>query len=159
MSAQPDNAALNGVEIRADLTPLQSVSGRFDLVVANLFAEVLVALADDLKRVCAKDLAVAGVLADRADTVVAALAPCVLSRSRSRRLVSHEVCLVRRFLIPAVPSPGEMVALDESTSHHLLRVTGIAPGGVGSMVRGRPQRLPLFVWTQVPRSSGRRTVV
>lgn len=77
--AAHDNAALNGVEIQADLTPLQSVSGRFDLVVANLFAEVLVALADDLKRVCARDLAVAGVLADRADTVVAALAPMRLA--------------------------------------------------------------------------------
>ena len=41
--------------------------------------------------------------------------------------MSPEVCLVRRFLVPAVPPSGEMVALDEATSHHLLRVTGIAP--------------------------------
>ena len=44
-------------------------------MVANLFAEVLVALAEDLKRVAADQLAVAGVLADRADTVVDALKP------------------------------------------------------------------------------------
>ena len=42
--------------------------------------------------------------------------------------MSHEVWLVRRFLVPAVPAQGEMVALDDATSHHLLRVTGIAPG-------------------------------
>ena len=80
--AAHDNAARNGVTIRADLTPLQDVSERFELVVANLFAEVLVALAEDLKRVSARDLAVAGVLADRADTVVDALKPM--------RLVSRE---------------------------------------------------------------------
>lgn len=73
--AAQENAALNGVVIRADLTPLHSVPGRFELVVANLFAEVLVALAEDLKRVAADQLAVAGVLADRADTVVDALKP------------------------------------------------------------------------------------
>jgi 16S rRNA (uracil1498-N3)-methyltransferase len=35
---------------------------------------------------------------------------------------------VRRFLVPGVPPEGELIALDEATSHHLLRVTGIAPG-------------------------------
>ena len=44
---------------------------------------------------------------------------------------------MRRFLIPAVPSPGEMVALDESTSHHLLRVTGIAPGEAVELFDGQ----------------------
>lgn len=42
--------------------------------------------------------------------------------------MSYEVWLVRRFLVPGVPSAGELIALDETTSHHLLRVTGIAPG-------------------------------
>jgi len=77
-----DNARLNQVQIQADLTPLERVDGRFDLVVANVFAEVLVVLAEDLKRVTSGHLAVAGVLADRADTVVTALAPM--------RLVSRE---------------------------------------------------------------------
>ncbi len=70
-----ENAGLNKVQIRADLTPLESVTDRFELVVANLFAEVLVALAGDLKRVTAGNLAVAGVLSDRADTVIEALRP------------------------------------------------------------------------------------
>jgi len=78
--ATQDNAALNGVSVRADETPLADVEGKFDLVVANLFAEVLVALSKDLKRVSARRLVVAGVLADRADTVIEALAPMSLER-------------------------------------------------------------------------------
>jgi hypothetical protein len=41
-----------------------------DLVVANLFAEVLVALAPELLRHSAGPLALAGILADRADIVI-----------------------------------------------------------------------------------------
>jgi ribosomal protein L11 methyltransferase len=78
--AATDNARLNGTEIQADLTPLAAVDGRFELVVANLFAEVIVALSTDLKRVASRHLAVAGVLADRADLVVEALAPMRLVR-------------------------------------------------------------------------------
>ena len=74
------NAALNGVQIRADQTPLAQVEGQYDLVVANLFAEVLVALSGDLKRVCGGRLAVAGVLSDRADGVIEALSPMKLHR-------------------------------------------------------------------------------
>ena len=69
------NAELNDVRIEADLTPLASVDGRFELVVANLFAEVLVMLAEDLKRITGRHLSVAGVLVDRADKVVEALEP------------------------------------------------------------------------------------
>ena len=36
--------------------------------------------------------------------------------------------MVRRFLIPTVSGVGEQILLDASVSHHLLRVTGIAPG-------------------------------
>jgi len=78
--AAAENAARNGVSIRADQTPLSEVEGQFELVVANLFAEVLVALAGDLKRVCSGRLAVAGVLTDRADTVVEALSPMQVLR-------------------------------------------------------------------------------
>ncbi len=75
------NANRNDVLIRADQTPLHDVVGQFELVVANLFAEVIVSLSSDLKRVCSQHLAVAGVLTDRADTVVASLSPMeVLSR-------------------------------------------------------------------------------
>ena len=75
------NANRNDVLIRADQTPLHDVVGQFELVVANLFAEVIVSLSSDLKRVCSQHLAVAGVLTDRADTVVASLSPMeMLSR-------------------------------------------------------------------------------
>jgi 16S rRNA (uracil1498-N3)-methyltransferase len=43
-------------------------------------------------------------------------------------MVSHGVFLVRRFLAPEIPAEGDLVQLDEGVSHHLLRVTGIAPG-------------------------------
>lgn len=35
---------------------------------------------------------------------------------------------MRRFLCPDIPPIGQEVTLDEATSHHVLRVTGIAPG-------------------------------
>ena len=35
---------------------------------------------------------------------------------------------MRRFLTTAVPALGEFLTLDDATSHHMLRVTGIAPG-------------------------------
>jgi len=35
---------------------------------------------------------------------------------------------MRRFLSPRIPSLGEPVTLEADVSHHLLRVTGIAPG-------------------------------
>ena len=78
-----DNARLNCVQIQADLTPLQAVTGQYGLVVANVFAEVLVALSSDLKRVTGRHLAVAGVLSDRAQMVVEALAPM--------RMISREI--------------------------------------------------------------------
>jgi len=77
-----ENARRNNVVIRADQTLLSDVNGRYELVVANLFAEVLVMLSEDLKRVCSGHLAVAGVLTDRAESVVTALSPMkVLSRT------------------------------------------------------------------------------
>jgi ribosomal protein L11 methyltransferase len=87
--AAHENAARNGVAIRADQTMLSDVDGNFELVVANLFAEVLVALSDDLKRVCAGHLAVAGVLTDRADTVVDALAPMRVLRRQEQGDWTH----------------------------------------------------------------------
>ena len=77
--ATEDNARRNGVGdvIEASTTPLGEIAGRFDLVLANILAPTLVALAPDLRRVTADDgrLVVSGVLADGYDHVVAALAP------------------------------------------------------------------------------------
>lgn len=70
-----ENAQLNSVEIRADETPLAEVDGVYELVVANLFAEVIVALSEDMKRVCLGRLIVAGILSDRAQMVIDALEP------------------------------------------------------------------------------------
>ena len=64
--AAHDNAARNGVTIE----PTSLRFRTFRTVRAGRgqpLAEVLVALADDLGRVSARDLVVAGVLADRAD--------------------------------------------------------------------------------------------
>jgi ribosomal protein L11 methyltransferase len=74
-----DNAIRNGVadRISASTTPLAEVDGTFELVVANILAPQLIALASDLRRVTAAGgrLVVSGVLAGRYDHVLAALAP------------------------------------------------------------------------------------
>ncbi len=67
-------ARTNKLAATFDTTPIERVEGRHDLVVANLFAEVLVALAPEILRVSAGPIALAGILADRADPVRAAFA-------------------------------------------------------------------------------------
>ena len=71
--AADDNAARNGLTAEFSTRPLQSVEQCFDLVVANIFAEVLVTMAADLHRVCRERLMLAGILADRAHLVIQAL--------------------------------------------------------------------------------------
>lgn len=77
-----DNAVRNGVSDRvtASTTPLAQVSGTFDVVLANILAPALVELAGDLVRVVAPGgaLVISGILADRHDHVLAALAPMVV---------------------------------------------------------------------------------
>lgn len=72
--AAREAAAANGLAARFSTTPLEEVDGEYDLVVANLFAEVLVALAPEILRVARGPISLAGILADRADTVRAAFA-------------------------------------------------------------------------------------
>lgn len=75
------NAEANGVAgvIDASTTPLGEIDGVFDVVLANILAPTLVELADDLRRVVAADgvLVISGILADRHDHVLSALAPLV----------------------------------------------------------------------------------
>lgn len=75
------NMALNDVVGRVDVdtTPVAELAGSYDIVVANILAPVLVAMADDLKRLLrpAGSLVISGILADRHDHVLAALAPLV----------------------------------------------------------------------------------
>ena len=108
VSAQPATTSLNGVEIRAVHAAAIRIRS-FDLVVANL-AEVLVDLADDLGHLC-RDLAVAGVPRPRRHGCCGARPDASCLAADRGRLVSHEVCW-ETFPDPAVPSPGEMVALD-----------------------------------------------
>jgi ribosomal protein L11 methyltransferase len=73
------NAAANGVaeRVHVSTTPLEDVTGTFDLVLANILAPTLVALAADLRRVVAPGgaLVISGILAGAYDHVLAALAP------------------------------------------------------------------------------------
>ena len=79
------NARLNGVDDRVDAstTSLADVRHEFDLVVANILAPAVIELAADLRRVTGSvgRLVVSGVLADRHDHVLAALAPMRMVRT------------------------------------------------------------------------------
>ncbi|MEI7548151.1 MAG: 50S ribosomal protein L11 methyltransferase [Actinomycetota bacterium] len=73
------NAAANGVaeQVTVSTTLLEDVVGTFDVVVGNLLAPTLVALAEDLRRVMAPGgaLVVSGILASAHTHVLDALAP------------------------------------------------------------------------------------
>lgn len=83
--ATRENAAANGVSERVGVStaPLTDVEGTFRLVLANILAPTLVALAADLRRVTAPDgrLVISGILADRHAHVLAALSPMVVVRT------------------------------------------------------------------------------
>ena len=69
------NADRNELQTHIDRTPLSDLSDTWDLVVANLYAEVICELAEDLARVTGKHLVLAGILADRWESVLEALSP------------------------------------------------------------------------------------
>ena len=77
--ATDHNTVLNGVDdrIAASTDPVSAVDGTFDVVVANILAPVLVAIAADLRRLTAPEgrLVLSGILAERHDHVLAALHP------------------------------------------------------------------------------------
>ena len=58
-------AARNGLNVPFDTTPLTDVTGRWTIVLANLFADTLVDLADDLLARTGDHLVLGGILADR----------------------------------------------------------------------------------------------
>ena len=68
-----ENAVHNSLQARFSDTPLEAVQGRYPLVVANVYAEVLSAMAPDLARLCSGVMVLAGILADRAHLVEDAL--------------------------------------------------------------------------------------
>ena len=73
VQAAVENAKLNRLEADFSTTPLHRITTKYDLVVANLFAEVLVDLAPELLRVTSKHLVLAGILNEKADSVLKAL--------------------------------------------------------------------------------------
>lgn len=66
-------AVANALAAEFSTTPVERLEGRYDLVVANLYAEVLAELAPHLLRLAAGPIGTAGILADRAHLVKAAL--------------------------------------------------------------------------------------
>jgi len=73
------NADLNDVagRIEVDTTPVANVDGQWDVIMANTLAPVLIAMADDFRRLLRPGgtLIISGILADRHDHVLKALAP------------------------------------------------------------------------------------
>jgi ribosomal protein L11 methyltransferase len=71
------NAAANGVHVDVSTTPLEEVDGEFDLVLANILAPALVALAPHLRRVLAPGgtLIISGILEHAHAHVLEALQP------------------------------------------------------------------------------------
>lgn len=62
-------AARNGLNVAFDTTPLAEVPGRWGIVLANLFADTIVDLADDLVECTSDHLILGGILADREQRV------------------------------------------------------------------------------------------
>jgi ribosomal protein L11 methyltransferase len=77
------NAARNGIAARFALGSLEQAEGRYDLVVANLYAELLVEHRDAIVAHLGGRLAMSGIMADRAAQVRDAFAPltCVDDRT------------------------------------------------------------------------------
>jgi len=75
-------ASENHLSARFDQTPLRAIPGRYTLVVANLYAEVIEALAADLAQKTGETLVLAGILAEREHKVHAALSGMRLLRRR-----------------------------------------------------------------------------
>lgn len=71
------NAAANDVAVEVSTTPLAEITGTFEVVMANILAPTLVALAPDLRRVLAPGgaLVISGVLEDAHQHVLDALEP------------------------------------------------------------------------------------
>ena len=76
------HATVNGLAARFDTTPLDRVGSRFDLVLANLHAELLVRLAPALLARTGRTLIAAGILADREGPVREALGASLACQDR-----------------------------------------------------------------------------
>lgn len=83
--ATADNARRNGVSeaVVADAEPLESLDGTYDIVLANILAPELIALAAHLRRLTAPDgsLVISGILAGAHGHVLDALRPMTVERT------------------------------------------------------------------------------
>ncbi|MEC7984094.1 MAG: 50S ribosomal protein L11 methyltransferase [Myxococcota bacterium] len=77
-----ENARMNGLSIRFETTPVAELGGMYDIVVANLYAEVLVELAPFILPMVKEKIALAGILSDRAHLVRSAFEPLTLIREQ-----------------------------------------------------------------------------
>jgi ribosomal protein L11 methyltransferase len=75
-----ENARINNLSVSFSTTPIQHLQGSYPLVVANLYAEVLSSLAEDIIRLSSKRIALAGILADRAHLVKEAFSDLLIIR-------------------------------------------------------------------------------
>ncbi len=86
VAASRTNAMRNDLACTFDGRSVRTLPGRYDLVVANIYAEVLVRLSSDLVRLTGRRLVLAGILADRAPQVERAMRPL----SPARRAVDGD---------------------------------------------------------------------
>lgn len=84
-------AVRNGLNVSFDTTPLDAVPGRWTIVLANLFADTIVDLADALIARTGDHLILGGILADREQRVRDALDPRLGRPERSQ--AADWVCL------------------------------------------------------------------
>lgn len=76
--AARENAASNDLRASFDDTSIEDISGTYELVVANLYAEVLIALSEHIIPKVKDKLALAGILSDRVHLVKAAFSELTL---------------------------------------------------------------------------------
>lgn len=86
-----ENARRNALDVAFSTTPVAKLTEAWDLVLANLYAELLVEMSADLRRLTAHWLVLAGILPDREAMVRQAFAGFAL---RDRSVDRDWVCLV-----------------------------------------------------------------
>lgn len=69
IQASRQNAEYNGLQVQFNDTPIEDLRVPYPLVVANLYAEVLIGLSSSIVPLVGRHLALAGILADRAHLV------------------------------------------------------------------------------------------
>lgn len=100
VEAARENGERNGVErrFRASAEPLASLGGEYELVLANLIAETLVALKREIVARCAPGglLVLSGILAPKADWVASEFAECGASLAERRTDGQWAALLLRK---------------------------------------------------------------